>query len=589
MEPVYFAEGNEPRRNDPEWKILHKILGAIRDSGGGGGGTVGGTGTANRIPLWTAASTQGDSYLLQDANGVLLDTGKDFTVQGTGQLIVPDGSAAAPSITRGGGATGLLFSGDSVLVAVAGVAGLHVTSDGNLLPSTKAGSLGLSGSTTAGNIWTGLYLTSAAQVGWNNDLFLVRDAANTLAQRNGTSKQQFRLYETFTDAANYSRLEIDGAALSATEFQIVTRAAGTGTSRALTLGTLGASAIRFATNSSYRWDINSSGHFLAGAHNTYDIGAAGATSPRTGYFGTSLFVGASSNSFVEVQASNGSSPQFRLANAAGTDHWLMYETTGGAGQQGTLFFHDAVATQDRLSIATTGHVSALRSLSVGGSTDPGDNNSQFDGFIQQTEQSAPSTPSSGFGRWYVSTLGKPRFINDAGTDSDLTATGTAQTVLFAKTAQTSISTATTASIVGTGSGSATLIANFLTVGKSIRIVGRGNLSNQATPGNGTLNLKVGGSSVSSTGAQSLVANANIPYWFSALITCRATGASGTIVANIMFSHGATATAYETWSGGCTTSTVDTTGALAIDVEWTFDTGSNTLLSEILIIEEMALQ
>jgi hypothetical protein len=40
------------------------------------------------------------------------------------------------------------------------------------------------------------------------------------------------------------------------------------------------------------WQINSSGHFIAGTDNTYDIGASGATRPRTGYFGTSLSVGA---------------------------------------------------------------------------------------------------------------------------------------------------------------------------------------------------------------------------------------------------------------------------------------------------------
>lgn len=38
------------------------------------------------------------------------------------------------------------------------------------------------------------------------DLVLVRDTANTLAQRNGTAAQTTRLYNTFTDASNYERL-----------------------------------------------------------------------------------------------------------------------------------------------------------------------------------------------------------------------------------------------------------------------------------------------------------------------------------------------------------------------------------------------
>jgi hypothetical protein len=45
------------------------------------------------------------------------------------------------------------------------------------------------------------------------------------------------------------------------------------------------------------------------------------------------------------------------------------------------------------------------------------------GFIAQQEQSTPSTPASGKGRWFVSTTGKPSFIDDAGTVSDLSASG----------------------------------------------------------------------------------------------------------------------------------------------------------------------
>ena len=45
----------------------------------------------------------------------------------------------------------------------------------------------------------------------------------------------------------------------------------------------GANATIFHTNSTERWRINSSGHLLAGADNTYDIGASGATRPRNIY------------------------------------------------------------------------------------------------------------------------------------------------------------------------------------------------------------------------------------------------------------------------------------------------------------------
>jgi hypothetical protein len=47
--------------------------------------------------------------------------------------------------------------------------------------------------------------------------------------------------------------------------------------------------IKFATGgNTKRWEMTSAGHFIGGADNTYDIGASGATRPRTGYFGTSI-------------------------------------------------------------------------------------------------------------------------------------------------------------------------------------------------------------------------------------------------------------------------------------------------------------
>jgi hypothetical protein len=61
---------------------------------------------------------------------------------------------------------------------------------------------------------TGLALAAAATVNWtlgtvaasgSPDLVLARDAANILAQRNGTAAQAFRLYNQFVDSANFER------------------------------------------------------------------------------------------------------------------------------------------------------------------------------------------------------------------------------------------------------------------------------------------------------------------------------------------------------------------------------------------------
>ena len=63
--------------------------------------------------------------------------------------------------------------------------------------------------------------------GYTPDLYLYRDAANTLAQRNSTTAQVHRIYNTYTDSSNYERLSlIPGAASN--WMQIKAETAGTG-------------------------------------------------------------------------------------------------------------------------------------------------------------------------------------------------------------------------------------------------------------------------------------------------------------------------------------------------------------------------
>jgi hypothetical protein len=82
-----------------------------------------------------------------------------------------------------------------------------------------AGGIGDSNARTLLANITGLATHQAASIGWGSpysqgvnacggsrDLELHRDAAGTLAQRNGTNAQTFRLYGTYTDASNYRRL-----------------------------------------------------------------------------------------------------------------------------------------------------------------------------------------------------------------------------------------------------------------------------------------------------------------------------------------------------------------------------------------------
>lgn len=90
----------------------------------------------------------------------------------------------------------------------------------------------------------GFELASGNYLGWGAgtlnsasiDLKIYRDAANTLAQRNSTSAQAYRLYNTYTNASNYERLAFVWDSNTA---KIQTEAAGTGTLRDLSIGSTG--------------------------------------------------------------------------------------------------------------------------------------------------------------------------------------------------------------------------------------------------------------------------------------------------------------------------------------------------------------
>jgi hypothetical protein len=115
------------------------------------------------------------------------------------------------------------------------------------LYDSGAGALGFCSSTTlisyvnAAGFYTA---TTGGIIAFNNgDLVLARDAANTLAQRNGTNAQIFRLYET-DSGANDEYLELSAA--SGTNL-IRPQATGTGT----------ASVVRYHTTTSVFWTSGS--------------------------------------------------------------------------------------------------------------------------------------------------------------------------------------------------------------------------------------------------------------------------------------------------------------------------------------------
>jgi hypothetical protein len=154
-------------------------------------------------------------------------------------------------------------------VTLAGDAFNFSTSTGNF-SSYNAGAIAWSDGSTA--------------TGGTLDLFIRRDAAGILAQRNGTNAQAFRVYNTYTDASNYQRLSFGFASGVA---QILSSGAGTSGHAALTLGT-----------GTGTWQFTTAGNFIALADNTFDIGASGANRPRDVYAGgNGIFGGVVSAAF----------------------------------------------------------------------------------------------------------------------------------------------------------------------------------------------------------------------------------------------------------------------------------------------------
>lgn len=169
--------------------------------------------------------------------------------------------------------------------------------------------------------------------------YFVVEAANVIAQRNGVNAQEFRIYETYTDAANYSRFDVKFAGV---QWELFARAAGTGTARGMRIGTTGNQPLRLVSNSIDRWFVDGAGGLYAGLNNTYDIGVAGQL-PRSILWGT------------QALAPDGSGATPALARAAQTGTGIYF----GANLIGFTHSGTIAATMD------TGGVRVHGSYSIG--------------------------------------------------------------------------------------------------------------------------------------------------------------------------------------------------------------------------------
>ena len=126
------------------------------------------------------------------------------------------------------------------------------------------------------------------------DTQIWRDAAYTLAQRNGVNAQSFRVYNTFTDASNYERGVFDWQT-TANTLTIGTVAAGTGVARSTVYSSASSATLQSRANgvgvdsasglilfqkaSTSIWQITTTGTFGTQTDGGQDIGNAGGQRP----------------------------------------------------------------------------------------------------------------------------------------------------------------------------------------------------------------------------------------------------------------------------------------------------------------------
>jgi hypothetical protein len=133
--------------------------------------------------------------------------------------------------------------------AISAANGGYTLSDNNLNFNGNQGVFAGAGEFRTKNTGT-LQWHSGGNISGSPDLIILRDAANTLAQRNGTNAQTSRIYNTFTDASNY---ELGKLEWSSNVFRIGTeKGSGGGTARAVEVHTDSISRLALDTTGSVR-------------------------------------------------------------------------------------------------------------------------------------------------------------------------------------------------------------------------------------------------------------------------------------------------------------------------------------------------
>ena len=201
-----------------------------------------------RVQSWSSSTNNnqlGADFTIQGSRGTGTGAGGSIIFQvapaGSSSNGVQNGYSTALTIASDGNCS---FAGN--LYGVTGVyKGASGTANNGISFNYGGGSDAVLWGTTGGRyarIGSGqLTVLSGASIGWSSsstnaadnaaDVSLFRDAANTLALRNGTSAQKFRVYNTYTSSTNYENFEIDWQTTANIALVGPTKGSGGGTQR----------------------------------------------------------------------------------------------------------------------------------------------------------------------------------------------------------------------------------------------------------------------------------------------------------------------------------------------------------------------
>jgi hypothetical protein len=160
-----------------------------------------------------------------------------------------------------------------------------------------------------------------------SDTILLRDAANTLALRNGTNALKLRLYNTYTDGSNFERVSFDWSSNVA---YVSTSNSGTGSARDLAL--YSAAALQLHSGNTQRWVISTTPGMLTGQTIGSTVAIKSGANAKAGTF--TLSSGAATVSNTSVTAN--SVVQFTIKTSSGTPDGTTHVSSTSVGTSFTV-------------------------------------------------------------------------------------------------------------------------------------------------------------------------------------------------------------------------------------------------------------